>query len=931
MEEYMKCIKILIICSLLLVITNNLIAGEKFVIRFNNPTLEIVNEFTSEEFDIASFNPGIYMDLVVNELQYKEIKARGYDIEITQTESQLRENMISGRDLDGYRTYDDVLTELQQIEIDYPDICKLYDIGESQGKLYSDAGNSNYDDYYHEIWVLKVSDNVEVEEDEPCVYYMGAHHAREPISTEVSMAVLNHILDNYGVDPTITDNVDNTQIWFAPLVNPNGHKIVTDEDNLWWRKNIRDNDENGFITPSSGYDYPDGVDPNRNYSFEWGYVGASGNINSQTYHGPYAFSEPEIVAMKELMDSHHFVTGITYHSYSELVLFPFGYNIGVIAPDHDALEELAIAIATPMGYIPQAAWELYPCMGTTDDYSYGTHGTFSFTVELATEFIPPAAQVQSICNENIQPAMILLDRVNHSGLTGHITDFETGDAIQAEIFVEGVDDTGVFRYPYTSNEDCGTYYRLLTDGSYEVTFSADGYVSQTEINVDISNSGQTILDIALLPDTFTIDISGTVTDGDTGLPISNAIVDIQDFNIPAVITNENGEYTIEGLYEFNYSIAVYSLVHAGILEQHFITAANNVIDFGLYSMPDGTFESGEFASSWNFSGNNNWVIDDVTVFSGNYSAKSGTITDDQTSSLFISLFVQEDSEISFYQKVSSETNYDYLRFYIDNVLKDSWSGNGNWEFETFNVESGFHTFKWEYYKDGGVSSYQDCVWIDEITFPIPSVIITPAILEFYNIQACTEGLEFSIINNSSEEVTINTIDESGSVFDWYINEFNLPLPYTMSGGEQLDFLVMVALPVTDGGRDIVSEILNIDTSEGEYQIELFFDTNLYNSTNNNEVSDITKFLGNYPNPFNPSTTFSYSLANESKVKLIIFNVKGQKIRTLINKGQNAGMHQVIWNGMNDNGEKVSSGIYFSLFDIHGDGDYTSVKKVLLLK
>jgi hypothetical protein len=916
MEEFMKYYKIIITCILLLII-NNLLAEEKFVIRFNNPTCEIVNEFTSEEFDIASFKPGIYLDLVVIKSQYKEIEARGFDIEITQTESQLRENMISGRDLDGYRTYDDVLTELQQIEIDYPDICKLYDIGESQGKLYSDAGNSNYDDYYHEIWVLKVSDNVEVEEDEPCVYYMGEHHAREPISTEVSMAVLYHILDNYGVDPTITDNVDNTQIWFAPLVNPNGHKIVTDEDNLWWRKNIRDNDENGFITPSSGYDYPDGVDPNRNYGFEWGYVGASGNINSQTYHGPYAFSEPEVVAMKELMDSHHFVTGITYHSYGELVLFPFGYNDGVIAPDHDALEELAIAVATPMGYTPQEAWQLYPCMGTTDDYSYGTHGTFSFTVELATEFIPPAAQVQSICNENIQPAMILLNRVNYSVLTGHITDYNTGEPVQAEIFVEGVDDTGVFRYPYSSNEDFGSYYRLLTDGNYNVIFSAYGYFPQTVINVDISNSGQTILDIALLADTSTIDITGTITDGDTGLPIANAIVDIQDYNIPPVVTNENGEFIIPDVYEYTYNFLVYAADYASFTGEIEVTAQNNIIDFELYQLDDGSFETGVFANFWQFGGDNVWYIDNSTAYGGTYSARSGFISHNESSELKVTIFVPGEDEISFYRHVSSEANYDYLRFYIDNQLQDEWSGNIPWGMESFPVPAGQHEFKWTYIKDGGVASGSDCGWIDDITFPA-SIFLEPPTELVYNIPYPQTGLwaiyltwqapensDFLGYNFYKDDELLNTTlitDETYTDYAYY--------------GSSMQYYVTAVYPE---GESSPSNTVSID--EGDWPL----------SSDDDIIPLVTEFFGNYPNPFNPSTTFSYSLANESKVKLTMFNVKGQKIRTLVNECQSTGMHQVIWNGLNDNGKKVSSGIYFSLFDINGNGDYTSVKKVLLLK
>ena len=917
MEEFMKYFKILMICLIILIAINNLIAEEKFVIRFNNPTREIVIEFTSEKFDVASFKPGIYLDLVVNESLYNEIEARGFDIEITQTESQLRENMIAGRDLDGYRTYDDVLAELQQIELDYPDICKLYDIGESQGKLYSDAGNSNYDDYYHEVWALKVSDNVENEEDEPCVYYMGAHHAREPISTEVSMAVLNHILDNYGIDPTITDNVDNTQIWFVPIINPNGHKIVTDEDNLWWRKNIRDNDENGFITPSGGYDYPDGVDLNRNYGFEWGYVGASGNPENQLYHGPYAFSEPELIATKELMESHHFVAGFNYHSHGEQVLFPFGYNNGVTAPDHDALEELAIAVAAPMGYTPQEAWELYPAMGTAEDFSYGMHGTFSFCVELATEFIPPAAQVPSICNENIIPAMILLDRVNYSALTGHITDFNTGEPVQAEIFVEGVDDTGVFRYPYTSNEDFGTYYRLLTDGSYNVTFSAYGYVAQTVINVDILNSEQTILDITLLPDTSTIDITGTVTDGDTGLPIANAIVDIQDFNIPAVVTNENGEFIIPDVYEYTYNFLVYATDYASFAEEIEVTAQNNEIDFELYQLDDGTFETGVFANFWQFSGDSVWYIDNSTAYGGTYSARSGFIGHNESSELIVTIFVPEEDEISFYLHVSSEANYDYLRFYIDNQLQDEWSGNVLWEFESFPVPAGQHEFKWAYIKDGGVIGGSDCGWIDDIDFPSTagSWLEPPSNLQWEIAYPPTNP--WSVFLNWAAPSNPEVLGYNVYRDNVMINiELVMEVEYedqTATVGYQHEYYVTA---VYTAGESLPSNIVTIAWPV---------------NNDNEQLPIVTKFLGNYPNPFNPSTTFSYSLANESEVELSIFNVKGQKIRTLVNECQSAGMYQVIWNGMNDNGKKVSSGIYFSLFDINDDGDYTSVKKILLLK
>ena len=489
--------KVLFLVFVVLIISI-LHSESKFVVRIENPTRSEINKFLDGKYDIAAFKPNDFLDLVVTKKEYEKIRQKGYKTVIIQTEEQLKNNLSNERELTEYRNYNELLSELQQLETANPSICKLYDIGETWGKAYSDEGNSIYDDYHHEVWALKVSDNVLIEEDEPSVYYMGAHHAREPISTEVTMTVLEHIITNYGTDPTITDNVNNSQIWFIPLVNPNGHKLVIDEYDVWWRKNICDNNENGSI------DSYDGVDPNRNYGWEWGPVGTSDSWSSEVYHGPEAWSEPENQGIKQLLESHHFVTGISYHSYSELVLFPFGYNDGVIAPDHDALEELAVEMALTIPaegggyYTPQECWQLYACMGTTDDHSYGEHGIFAFTIELGTQFIPAANEIEGICDDNIQAAMILLDRVNHSTLTGHITDLETGLPVVAEIYIEGIDNTGVFRNPYKSDESFGRYYRLLQPGTYDVTFSAEGYFSQTFEDVGISGTSVTELDIALI-------------------------------------------------------------------------------------------------------------------------------------------------------------------------------------------------------------------------------------------------------------------------------------------------------------------------------------------------------------------------------------------------------------------------------------------------
>ena len=110
------------------------------------------------------------------------------------------------------------------------------------------------------------------------------------------------------MNPEITNHINTKEIWFIPNVNPDGHKIVIDQINTSWRKNIRDNDGNGQIT-LNGYD---GVDLNRNYDWQWG-VNASHSPSDETYCGPAAWSEPEIVALRDLIDSRHFVSGISYH------------------------------------------------------------------------------------------------------------------------------------------------------------------------------------------------------------------------------------------------------------------------------------------------------------------------------------------------------------------------------------------------------------------------------------------------------------------------------------------------------------------------------------------------------------------------------------------------------------------------------------------
>jgi len=348
------------------------------------------------------------------------------------------------------------------------------------------------------------------------------------------------------------------------------------------------------------------------------------------------------------------------------------------------------------------------------------------------------------------------------------------------------------------------------------------------------------------------------------------------------------------------------------------------------------FETGNFSSySWQFSGNADWVID-TDAYEGLYCGKSGTIDHNMTSSLVLTLDVMYDGEISFYRKTSCEdvgsvtgNYYDYLAFFIDGEEMDKWAGETPWDLVTFEVTSGNHVFEWLYNKDQGVVSGSDCVWVDCIIFPPLGVPIPPDLV--------IDPLFISI------EMTANTVETE--ILE-LTNMGGGILNYTAEISELLDWISLNS----DSGSLISEETDEIeitfntaDLLEGTYYCNILINDDLRNETvipvtldvlmvgnDNDLVPTITKLFGNYPNPFNPETTIRFSIKEPSHVKLEIFNIKGQKVRTLIDDGLEAKYHTVVWDGCDDSRKPVASGIYFSLFD-SANGDYTSTRKMILMK
>jgi carboxypeptidase T len=241
---------------------------------------------------------------------------------------------------------------------------------------------------------------------------MGCHHAREWISVEVPYLLAKDLLDRSGTNP-VKRWLQQGEVWVAPMVNPDGHEFSRTENRLW-RKNRRHNPDGSF-----------GVDPNRNYGYMWGTlnVNTSSHVPSdETYVGPRAFSEPETQAVRNLMGTQRFSAVLTYHSYSQLILHPWGYTNDPVADpgDRNRLDDLgrrmqrAIRRVHNETYTAEQASQLYPTAGDTTDWTFGEYGVPSITVELRPKsqgqggFILPSAQIQPTFEENEPAAMEVL-------------------------------------------------------------------------------------------------------------------------------------------------------------------------------------------------------------------------------------------------------------------------------------------------------------------------------------------------------------------------------------------------------------------------------------------------------------------------------------------------------------------------------------------
>lgn len=335
------------------------------------------------------------LEIITHQDELDRIIGLGYKTEIIHADvGAFYRSRMTPKGMGDYKTLEEIYAHVDSLIAAHPAIvaAKL-SIGQT------DEGR--------DIWAVKISDNPSLDEDEPEVLYTACIHAREVITPEILLNFMDHLTANYGADQAITDLVDSRELWFVVIVNPDGYhynQVTSPSGGGMWRKNRHNNGDGSY-----------GIDLNRNFGYQWGYddEGSSPTPSSETYRGAGPFSELETQALRDFSIVRNFTASLYFHSYSNLILWPWGYA-EIATPENDLFAALGDSIAPMNGYTPGPIWTLYVVNGGSDDWYYGEQTlkakTFGITIEAGGDgdgFWPPPDRIEPLIAENLGPCLFL--------------------------------------------------------------------------------------------------------------------------------------------------------------------------------------------------------------------------------------------------------------------------------------------------------------------------------------------------------------------------------------------------------------------------------------------------------------------------------------------------------------------------------------------
>ncbi|MFD0354210.1 M14 family metallopeptidase [Streptomyces sp. NPDC127110] len=345
-------------------------------------------------------------------MQAKALRALGYTLTPLPGPPDRGERGVAATPMDfpsadsRYHNYAEAKAEIDQRIAQYPGIMSKRVIGKShEGR---------------DLIAIKISDNVGTDEAEPEVLFTAHQHAREHLTVEMALYLLKEFGSKYGTESRITNMVNQREIWIIPDLNPDGgeYDIATGSYRSW-RKNRQ---------PNSGSSYV-GTDENRNWNYKWGCCGGSSTSkSSETYRGPAAESAPEVKAVSDFVRSRvvggkqQITAAIDFHTYSELVLWPFGYTYndtapGLTADDLAVYKKIGTSMAASNGYTPEQSSDLYITDGTIDDWLWGNQKIFAYTFEMYPAnggggFYPPDEVIDRETARNKEAVLQLLENAD---------------------------------------------------------------------------------------------------------------------------------------------------------------------------------------------------------------------------------------------------------------------------------------------------------------------------------------------------------------------------------------------------------------------------------------------------------------------------------------------------------------------------------------
>jgi PKD repeat protein len=427
----------IIICLLIISVNYSVTATiftKKTFQKIENSTLNIENQdklmlvripyseynfdfLKNNDYEIVEYIPDEWIDILIKNEDLGVLSDNFIKYKIMINDVDAFCDNIRGE----YHTFPEIEQILQTIANDHSDITNLFSIGESyEGR---------------DIWCLEITDNPGVDEGEPGVFFIGLHHAREWPTVEICLYIANNLTDNYNTDPDITSVVNNRRLWIVPCENPDGYVYSHDQGHDMWRKNRR------YFPEWNSY----GVDPNRNYGGSsngdiWGSWGSIGDArqthdpDDDLFCGPWSESENCTQTIKNFFIQKDICALISWHTYSELVLWPWSYSIDETTPDNTYLSQVGTTMASLITqqdgtgtYSPGQGASLYPTTGDTTDWAYGySHyvlgrPTFAYTIEACTSFHPSEGYLDQVCRENYDAGFYLLQEAeNISNITPRV-------------------------------------------------------------------------------------------------------------------------------------------------------------------------------------------------------------------------------------------------------------------------------------------------------------------------------------------------------------------------------------------------------------------------------------------------------------------------------------------------------------------------------